>query len=213
MLVERIVKKDDTTVVVYLDNNEKIFLSYEVLLKNGLRKGVEISEDRFDFLIQENKKYHIRQKALSYLARRIHSKRELENKLRQKSYHLELINEVLNDMVKKGLIDDTNFTSHFVDEKINKKKWGIMKVKNELIKKGISAELIDYALKSFITPESQNEIAIVLAQKKLNIIVARESDPKKIKQKLLSFLVSRGFSYDTAFEVIQSLLHDKDNQD
>lgn len=213
MLVERIVKKDDTTVVVYLDNSEKLFLSYEVLLKNGLRKGSQISEDRFDFLILQNKKYHIRQKAISYLTRRIHSKRELEIKLRQKKYEIDLINEVLNDLVEKRIVDDENFALHFADEKINRKKWGIMKVKSELIKKGISSELINSTLKSYSSNESQNETAASHAEKKLKILAKRETDPKKIKQKLLSYLVSRGFSYDTAFEVVQSLLADSDDFD
>jgi regulatory protein len=213
MLIERLVKKDETTVIVYLDNGDKLYLSYEVVLKNGLRKGTEISEDRFDFLIRHNKKYHIRQKTLLYLARRIHSKRELENKLRQKKYEIDLINEVLNNLVEKRIINDESFALHFADEKINRKKWGFMKVKSELIKKGISSELIDKALKSYSTPESQNETAAVLAKKKLNIILKRESDPQKIKQKILSYLVSRGFSYDTSVEVIQSLLKESDDQD
>jgi regulatory protein len=213
MLIERLVKKDETTVIVYLDNGNKLYLSYEVVLKNGLRKGTEISEDRFDFLIRHNKKYHIRQKTLLYLARRIHSKRELENKLRQKKYEIDLINEVLNNLVEKRIINDESFALHFADEKINRKKWGFMKVKSELIKKGISSELIDKALKSYSTPESQNETAAVLAKKKLNIILKRESDPQKIKQKILSYLVSRGFSYDTSVEVIQSLLKESDDQD
>lgn len=210
MLIERLVKKDETTVVVYLDNGDKLYLSYEVVLKNGLRKGSEISEDRFDFLIRHNKKYHIRQKALSYLARRVHSKRELEIKLRQKKYEIDLINEVLSDLVEKNIINDESFALHFTDEKISRKKWGIMKVKSELIKKGISSELIDKALKSYSTPESENETASALAKKKLSIITKRESDPQKVKQKLLSYLVSRGFQYELSFEVIQKLLGVRD---
>lgn len=213
MLIERLVKKDETTVVVYLDNGDKLYLSYEVVLKNGLRKGSEIFEDRFEFLIRHNKKYYIRQKALSYIARRIHSKRELENKLRQKKYEIDLIHEVLNDLVDKKMINDESFAMHFADEKINRKKWGIMKVKSELIKKGITSDLIDHALKSYITPESQNETTAALAKKKLNFISKREPDPQKIKQKILSYLLSRGFSYDTSIEVIQSLLKEIDDQD
>jgi len=41
MIITRVVKKDDTNVIVYLDNNEKLYLSYEVFLRNGLRKDLE----------------------------------------------------------------------------------------------------------------------------------------------------------------------------
>jgi len=125
-----------------LDCNEKLFLSYEVLLKSGLRKGSEISKDRFDFLVLQNRKYHIRQKAISFLAKRIHSKRELEIKLRKKNYEKELIDDVLNELLVRGLIDDATFANQFTDEKINRKKWGLLKVKSELFKKSTNPPLL-----------------------------------------------------------------------
>ncbi len=213
MIIERIVKKNNDTVIIYLDNNEKLFLSYEVLLKSGLRKGSEISEDRFDFLVLQNRKYHIRQKAISFLAKRIHSKRELEIKLRKKNYEKELIDDVLNELLAKGLIDDAAFANQFTDEKINRKKWGLLKVKSELFKKGIAAEVVEDVLKEYSDLENQIINALSLAEKKLNIISKRESDKKKLKQKIIAYLVSRGFSYNVALETIQKLITDSDDQE
>lgn len=207
MLVERMVKKDDSTVIIYLDNSEKLFLSYEVLIKNGLRKGSEISEDRFSFLVAQNRKYHIRQKAISFLSRRMHSARELENKLRQKNYEKELIVEVLDELIDKRVIDDRAFAIQYTDEKINGKKWGIMKVRRELFKKGISPETVDQTLKNYSVTESQVDNALIIAKKKLNIISKREDDKKILKQKIISFLISRGFSYEVAVETVNSLLN------
>ncbi len=213
MIIERIAKKDNETVIIYLDNSEKLFLSYEVLLKSGLRKGSEISEDRFDFLVLQNRKYHIRQKAISFLAKRIHSKRELEIKLRKKNYEKELIDDVLNELLAKGLIDDAAFANQFTDEKINRKKWGLLKVKSELFKKGIAAEVVEDVLKEYSDSENQISNALSLAEKKLNIILKRESDKKKLKQKIIAYLVSRGFSYNVALETIQKLITDSDDQE
>lgn len=211
MIVERVVKKDDNTVVIYLDNNEKLFLSYEVLLKNGLKKGSEISEDRFSLLVVQNRKYHIRQKAITFLAKRIHSKRELENKLRKKNYEIDLIKAVLDELEAKRLIDDNAFTNQFSDEKLNRKKWGLQKVKSELFKKGISADIINNVLKNYADAESQQTTAADLAKKKLNLIAKRENDKKKIKQKLSAFLLSRGFDYDIARDAVRKVIMDDDD--
>jgi hypothetical protein len=81
MVISRIEKKDNTNVIIYLDNDEKIYLAYEIVLKNGLRKGVEISESHYNFLIRENQKFFIRKKANDYLGKRIHSANELRRKL------------------------------------------------------------------------------------------------------------------------------------
>ncbi|MCJ7552567.1 MAG: recombination regulator RecX [Ignavibacteriaceae bacterium] len=213
MIIERIVKKDNDTVIIYLDNSEKLFLSYEVLLKSGLRKGSEIAQDRFDFLVLQNRKYHIRQKAISFLAKRIHSKRELEIKIRKKNYEKVLIDDVLNELLVKGLIDDSAFANQFTDEKINRKKWGLLKVKSELFKKGIAAEVVEDVLKEYSDSENQISNALSLAEKKLNIISKRESDKKKLKQKIIAYLVSRGFSYNVALETIQKLITDSDGQE
>lgn len=206
MIVERVAKKDDNTVVIYLDNNEKLFLSYEVLLKNGLKKGSEISEDRFSLLVVQNRKYHIRQKAITFLAKRIHSKRELENKLRKKNYEIELIKAVLDKLEEKGLIDDNAFANQFTEEKLNRKKWGLQKIKSELLKKGVSPDIVNKVLKSFADSESQLESAIDVAKKKLNLISKKESDKKKIKQKLSAFLLSRGFDYEISRDAVNKLI-------
>ena len=54
MKIERIISKNDKNVIVYLEDGEKLFLSKEVVLKNGLRKGDFISDDLSSFLIKEN---------------------------------------------------------------------------------------------------------------------------------------------------------------
>ncbi|MFO7524328.1 MAG: regulatory protein RecX [Ignavibacteriaceae bacterium] len=205
MIIERIAKKDDNTVVIYLDNGEKLFLSYEVLLKSGLRKGTEISTDRFNYLILQNRKYFIRQKAISLLARRHHSQKELELKLRKKNYEKELIEDVLNSMKDSGLIDDSSFAFQFAEEKLDRKKWGANKIKNELFKRGISTELVHDVINKLASPADQSESAMLAAEKKFKVIVKREKDAQKIKQKVLAHLISRGFSFDIASEAIKKL--------
>src|SRR5690606_33375573 len=142
-VVERLVKKDENTVIVHLDSGDELFLSYEVVLKNNIRKSDLISEETFEELITQNRKYHIRQKALTYLARRMHSEKELQLKLLRKMYDKNLIDEVLMNISSAGLLNDAEFANQFVDEKLNRKQWGINKVKSELIKRGISSKTID----------------------------------------------------------------------
>lgn len=213
MIIDRIAKKDDSTVIIYLDNGEKLFLSYEVLLKSGLRKGTEISPDRFNFLVLQNRKYFIRQKAVTFLARRHHSKKELELKLRKKNYEKELIDEVLNNMKVSGLIDDSSFAIQFAEEKLNRKKWGANKIKNELFKRGISNELVQDVMNKLASQADQSEIAMLAAEKKYKMIVKREKDGLKIKQKVLAHLISRGFTYEIASETIKKINIIIDNED
>jgi regulatory protein len=204
MKIERIVKKDDENVIIYLDNGEKLFLSYEVFLKNRLRKDMEVSEDGFTFLVKENQKYFIKKKAFNLLGRRLHSCKELKLKLLRNKYDPGLIDDVINYLKEKMLLNDYEFGKEYVEEKIRTKAWGINKIRSELFKKGLAAELIDDILSEENLNYSDN--ALKLAEKKLKILSKRNFDNRQLSSKLYSFLASRGYDYDTITEVINQLL-------
>lgn len=206
MKIDRVSRKDEKNVSVYFDNGERLILSEDTFYNSGLRKGDEISEDRFSFFIEQNILYHIKQRALSFLARRFHSERELFIKLKSKSYEERLIKNVLNDLREKSFINDQVFANHFIDEKLKKKRWGKNKIKAALFSKGVSASIIDEGLKSFDSEIDQNEAAFGLAQKKFEKLKLRESDDRKLKQKIISFLLSRGFDYEVSSEVVNKII-------
>ena len=208
MKIERVVKKDDENVIVYFDTQEKLFLSYEIFMQNRLKKDMEISEDGFALLIRENRKYFIKKKAFNFLGRRMHSYNELKLKLLRKKYEKELIEEVLNALRIKGLLDDYAFGKQYVEEKIRLKAWGKNKIKAELFKKGVAAEIIDKIIEEEDLAPAEN--AASLAEKKLNILSKRGYDMKEISSRLYAYLFSKGYDYDTIKEVM-SRLTDKDD--
>ena len=206
MKIDRVTRKDEKNVSVYFDNGERLILSEDTFYNSGLRKGDEISEDRFSFFIEQNILYQIKQRALSFLARRFHSERELLIKLKSKSYEERLIKIVLSELKEKSFIDDQVFANHFIEEKLKKKRWGKNKIRAALFSKGVSASIIDEVLKSFNSEEDQNEAALSLAQKKYEKLRLRESDERKLKQKIISFLLSRGFDYEVSSDVIGKII-------
>jgi regulatory protein len=208
MKIERVVKKDDENVVIWLDNQEKLFLSYEVFLKNRLNKDMEISEDGFSALIRENQKYFIKKKAFEYLGRRLHSHNELKLKLLRKKYDIALITEVLDYLREKKFLDDYEFGKQYADEKIRTKSWGRNKLKAELFKKGISPEIINRIIDE--TDLSPLENAMTIAEKKLKILAKRDYSSRELSSKLYNYLYSKGYDYDTIKEVINRLINEED---
>lgn len=206
MKIERVSRKDEKNVFVYFDNSERLILSEDTFFNSGLRKGDEISEDRFSYFVEQNIIYHIKQRALSFLARRFHSERELLIKLKSKSYEERLIKIVLNELKQRDFIDDKIFANHFVEEKLKKKHWGKNKIRAALFSKGVSAAIVDEALDEFSIDEEQNNTAFDLAVKKYNKLKFRETDSRRLKQKITSFLLSRGFDYETSSEAVNKIV-------
>jgi len=206
MKIDRVSRKDAKNVSVYFDDGERLILSEDTFYNSGLRKGDEISEDRFSFFIEQNILYHIKQRALSFLARRFHSERELLIKLKSKSYEERLIKIVLNEMKEKSFIDDLVFTNHFVEEKFKKKRWGKNIIRAALFGKGVSASIIDEVLQSFDSEDNQNEAAHGLAKKKFESLKLRETDKRKLAQKIISFLLSRRFDYEVSAGAVNKII-------
>ena len=208
MVIAKIQKKNDNNVIVLLDNDQKLFLSYEVLLKNGLRKGSEISESHFDFLVKENQKYFIKQKAYTLLGKRLHSVYELRTKLRQKKYDQDLIQITIDELLDSRYLDDTKFAEMFSEEKLRLKLWGKIKLKSELMKKGVSSAIITAVLEEkFPAVEEELDNASQLVKKKYNSLKNRNMEKQKLVKRLYAFLISKGYSYDISRQAIEKLFN------
>lgn len=206
MLVERIVSKDYEKATIIFDNGEKLTLHKDVLYQSGLRKGDEVSSDRFEFLNSQETFYLIKQKAFRLLQRRIHTSRELYTKLRQKFSDDSLIKKCLTELEQKGFINDREFTLAFITEKQKSKKWSRTKLKSELAKRGVASEIISDVLNQTFNTEFELQSAEELAEKKLNQILKKESDKRKVFQKIMMFLQSRGYDYEMSSEVVKKIL-------
>ena len=205
MQVIRIVKKGKNDVIIHFDDEKILILALEVFLKSGLKKIDKISEDRFLFLIEQNKLFHIKQRAFRLLGRRQHSTSELKRKLWNKDYDSKLIDEVIEDLNKQGYLDDKEFIREFLAEKSKAKSWSSRRIKSELIKKGIAIKLIDETLND--QPEEiEKENLHKLAQKKYEQLIKRNLEPKELKVKLTTFLLSKGFEYDLVREIFSNIV-------
>jgi len=205
MQISRVVKKGNNDVTIYFDNDSTLFLAVEVFLKSGLKKGDDISEDRFSLLIEQNKLFHIKQRAFRLLGRRQHSSSELRRKLWNNDYEQKLIDEVIEELNSKGYLDDAGFIRAFVAEKSKNKNWSTNKIKSELIKRGISQKQIEELL-SEQPKETENENALKLAKKKYEVLLKRNLEQKELRNKLSTFLFSKGFDYEIIKEVCGIIL-------
>jgi regulatory protein len=211
MRILKVVKKGKSDVTIYFDNDSLLFLAVEVFLKSGLKKGDEISEDRFSILIEQNKLFHIKQRAFRLLGRRQHSSAELRRKLWNKDYEQKLIDEVIEDLRKSGYLNDLDFIRAFVAEKSKAKNWSSKKIKGELFKRGVASKLIDEMFSGQPT-ESDLESAIKLAKKKYEVLLERNLEPKELRNKLSTYLFSKGFEYELIKEMITKLIKPNDDE-
>ncbi|MBA4250819.1 MAG: hypothetical protein C0425_00640 [Chlorobiaceae bacterium] len=207
MKILRLSVKDEQNIKIEFDNDQILFLSHDIVLKNGLRKNDEISEDLFHLLIVENKKYFIKKKSFSFLSRRAHSAFELKQKLRKKNYNEELIDQVLEELNEKKYLNDEDFAAKYVEEKQRLKKVGKNRLKSDLIKKGIHYKIIDKVLNDEFSETEMLENAFIIASKKYISLSKTESEESIIKLKISRYLFSKGYDFETIRDVIKKILN------
>ncbi len=111
----------------------------------GLSQNMEMDETELEFLAENIENRRAYNQAVSYLSRRDHSEKELLSKLRLKGYNESGINAV-EKLKNSGYIDDERFARMFVRELSVVKKYGKNRLRQELMKKGISSEIIGFVL-------------------------------------------------------------------
>ena len=82
---------------------------------------------------------------LGLLARREHSVEELRGKLASRGYEAKEVETTLHHLVERGLLSDERFAEAFLRSR-RKRGQGPLKIRAQLMQRGVSADMIDAAL-------------------------------------------------------------------
>ena len=124
-----------------------------------------------------------------YLSIREHSKLELHNKLTQKGHDSIDIRDCIDEFSSKDIQSDTRFTEEFIRSKLKKNK-GPRLISSELATRGISDNLINKKISEISYQEWCNAALKALVKKLHGASVSIDN-----KDKIYSFLISRGFDH------------------
>lgn len=183
-----------------------VTLSKEVIVDYGLRRGDEISEELLA-RIRDSQLYHDAYTAAARLVNyRMRTAAELERRLLEKKFPPEIGARVLEKFISLGLVDDSRFADAFVVSKIASKPLGKRELERRLREKGIDKELARKTVSAVATEESQLDLASGAAKTKLSSL--RDADVKKRREKLVAFLLRRGFEWEIVRKVARNSFKD-----
>lgn len=203
--IERI--RDKHLYNLYFDGQPLLRIHEEVLVKFGLRTGDSIGEETFDTLKSSEEFVLAKREALAILNRRARSEKELRDRLRNKEYHPRIISLVVTHLNEQGLLDDKQFARIFTRHILSRKPAGKALLQRELRLKGISQSLTKDILNETLQEQSEEELALAAVTKLLNRrpMTKQAHDGKGDKQRLISYLSRRGFSWQTIHSVMRKL--------
>ncbi len=146
----------------------------------------------------------LRGRALGYLARREHSRAELEAKLRRHAGPEEDIGSLLDDFVSRGWLSEKRLVEQVVN---HSRRFGAARVLNDLRRRGVDPALVGEAAR----PLRQGELAIArdVWRRKFGVTPVDATD----RMRQIRFLRNRGFSGSTIAQVLKDRTIDDEPDD
>ena len=185
---------------LYLDDKFYSGISVELCIKEHLKSGIEIDEERLRDLILEDEKGVAFTKAINYVSNNYKTKKQVRDYLYKKEYGKNTIDYVIEKMEEYKYLDDENYAKQFV--LTYSKKYGKLKLISGLKSKGISDKIIDNLF-------DEGEVEIVDSLESVaNKYLKNKIIDEKTCLKLSRFLYSRGFQFDEINSFVNKLKKD-----
>jgi regulatory protein len=176
---------------LYLDDVYKFPVSANTVLAAGLHVGMEIDEAELQQIRQSAEIGNAHDKALNYLDLRRRSIKELHDYLRRKEYEPEVINQVVDRLMRANLLNDEEFARAWVRDRLLLKPKSKRALSVELAQKGISRSVIDAVLIEMEEGSEQRALEEAVSRKlRQTKYATRVNDDK-----LIASLVREGYSY------------------
>lgn len=137
----------------------------------------------------------LRARALGLLARREHSRRELERKLASHAESPEELSNLLDDLARCGWLSEQRVIEQVVHAR--RGRFGSQRIRQELIDKGIDGELVAAAMAQL--RDGDIEAARALWQKKFGSLPRNAAE----RARQIRFMQGRGFALEVILHIMR----------
>ena len=175
---------------LFIDGEAAVKIDTETFLRSGLRPGDQITDETLRQLILASDARRANEKALYLLEHRDHSKKELADKIARTAASREAAQSAAQRMEELGLVNDEAYARRKAKELFQRKRYGAMRVRQELRQKGISSELIDELVEEYAGELAQENIAAILEKK-----YSGWQEDERTRRRAFAALQRMGYSY------------------
>jgi len=171
-------KRNKNRVNIYIDEEYRFSCDSEIVYKYNLSKGQNIQLKDLEEIIDEDNYLKAKAAAFRIIERSYKTEKQIEDKLLLKGFDKDIVERIKKLLKEYDFMNDAKYVQAFIKDNI----------KSQGNKK--------------INKEDMEEYATNLAEKKYRTLSKRESDPWKLSNKLISFLLSKGYDYEMAKSIV-----------
>lgn len=198
-------KHDRNRVNVYLEGEFAFGLA--AIEAARLQVGQMLSDDEIINLKKKDEIEKAHERALNFLSYRPRSKAEIRRKLYKKDFEDDVIDIVIERLMRAGLLDDREFARYWVDNRTQFNPRGLRGLRYELRQKGVADDIIDNALATVDVEAAARKAASAGARR------LSRYEPREFRRKLKAYLARRGFSYSVIRPLVEEKLEEMQSEE
>jgi regulatory protein len=192
--------KSPDRVSIFVDGKYSFSLTLDQLLEQKLKNNIELDENNIKQLKKLSDEGKLKQRTLEWVLGRPHSTREFRDYLYRKQADKDLIEAWVTEFCTKNYLNDEQFARWFAENRRRKNK-SSRAISAELYSKGIPTQTIHSIVKELEAKDSDTEKTEIEALQEL-VNKLRTRPRYHDEQKLKTYLVSKGFSYNDIKQVL-----------
>lgn len=192
--------------IVSIDGKPAATISSEAIGSLGLRVGLFVDESLAESLREAAGRVEVFDKAITWLAARARSERDLRTRLKLKGATEANVSAAIERLLSLGLLNDEAFArglahSRVVGGGVSKRRIG-----QELQRRGVSRRVADEAIDATLEEVDLDECGAAQAVAEQRLRSLRALDDATRRRRLYAFLARRGYPHDVIAKVLRSVL-------
>ena len=182
---------------VFLDGKFAFSLEAEVVMKEGLQVGQELSTGQVELLIGSDRLQRCLNVAYRYLSYRPRSESEVRERLQRRGFDGDCTEAVMAKLREQGLVDDAVFAQFWKDNRESFSPRSQRLTSLELRRKGVGSDLIDRVVAAVDDGDSAYRAALGRVRR------LPLSDYHGFRRRLGEYLRRRGFNYEVINHTVE----------
>jgi len=188
---------------VFLDGRFAFSLETEVMAKEALRVGQELSDSEIEALTKSDQYQRGLNAAYQYLSYRPRSESEVRERLQRRGFDTDSVEAVVAGLKEQGLVDDVAFAQFWKENRESFSPRSQWLTRLELRRKGIVGDIIDQVVDG--VDDGDNAYRAALGK------TGRWSpaDYQSFRRRLGEYLRRRGFNYEVINHTVERLWQER----
>lgn len=208
MKITKIQKMKSGKYKIEFDQHEKITTYDEVILKNNLLFKKEIDTELSNQIEKDTKNYDGYYKALKYITTKMRSEKEMYAYLEKQSIPKEEQDRIIEKLKMNGLLNDKQFASSFISDKVHLSNIGPNQIRRELENHNIDYDVVEIELGKYEDTIFEEKLQKMVQKK---IASNHKHSKYQLQQKLVQDFMHLGYEKEQISHVLENISFEDQN--